>query len=381
MKALIFTVDRGSWSSTKGYTLADVPEPELQEQHLPEDAEAVIVEPFLAGVCGTDKGIWFRKAFRDPILQALDADQRSYRVAGHEILGKIAALGSSARQRSGLRIGDIVTAESHLYCGKCHACLAGDKHVCLNDRIIGVTADGGFAEKIKLPVNVLWKTNLDKIRPEVAAIQEPFGNAVHVCQPFPGVSLKDKNIAVFGCGTIGLFSIMIAKAMGARKIIGVEPNPINQEKARACGADHVILPSDHAAAEIKTFFATAGDGADFCFEMSGFASSTVQAIKAAGHGGSIVLFGLASGDLVIPSFEDFIVKGKRVFAVVGRRIPETWETSRRLLEDKSNGIQERIWNVLLEQGKGTILPLADFAPQRFEENFNRYSKTLIRIGS
>src|SRR5690606_7065748 len=145
------------------------------------------------------------------------------------------------------------------------------------ERIIGVTWDGIFAERVKLPANVLWPTVLEKVRPEVAAVQEPFGNAVHVCTPnmlgsdLSQSEMKGKTVAIFGCGTIGLFSIMIAKAMGAKKIIGIEPNPKNKAKALACGADKVIDPSDNSAEEVKAFFD--GYGADYCMEMSGFPSS------------------------------------------------------------------------------------------------------------
>ena len=379
MKALILSVNKNTWATTKGYELADVVEPRLDEKLNPGDADQVILAPILAGVCGTDKGIWFRKAFRNSILHALETDDREYRVAGHEILARVEAVGSNVAREGRFKVGDMVSAESHLYCGKCHACLAGDKHVCLNERIIGVTADGGFAEKIKLPANVLWATDTQKIRPEVAAIQEPFGNAVHACAPFPGASLKGKNVAIFGCGTIGLFSIMIARAMGAKKIIGVEPNPRNQEKAKLSGADHVIAPSENSAAEIRAYFGGDGDGADYCLEMSGFSSSVVQAIQAAGHGGAIVLFGLASGDLIIPNFEEFIIRGKRIYSVVGRRVFDTWDTSKKLLEDRSNGIQDKIWEVILERGQGTLLSLKDFDAKKFEDNLSLYSKTLVRI--
>jgi threonine 3-dehydrogenase len=377
MKALILSVNKNNWSTTKGYQLADIDEPHLDEKSNPADADSVILAPVLAGVCGTDKGIWFRKAFRNPILHALEADHREYRVAGHEILARIEKIGSNVAREGRFKVGNMVSAESHLYCGKCHACLAGDKHVCINERIIGVTADGGFAEKIKLPANVLWATDTQKIRPEVAAIQEPFGNAVHACAPFPGASLKDKNVAIFGCGTIGLFSIMIARAMGAKKIIGIEPNERNQAKAKQAGADKVISPSENSAREIQDFFN--GNGADYCLEMSGFSSSVIQAIQAAGHGGAIVLFGLASGDLVIPNFEEFIIRGKRIYSVVGRRVFDTWDISKRLLEDKANGIQDKIWEIILERGQGTLLSLKDFNATQFEDNLSRYSKTLVKI--
>jgi threonine 3-dehydrogenase len=189
--------------------------------------------------------------------------------------------------------------------------------------------------------------------------------------------MKGKTVAVFGCGTIGLFSIMVAKAMGATKIIGIEPNAKNKAKALACGADKVIDPSDKSAEEVKAFFD--GYGADYCLEMSGFPSSLLQAIKGARRGGHIVLFGLSSGDLTIPQFEDIITAGKRIHSVVGRRVFATWEITKQLLEDKANGIQDKVWKHVLEEGKGTILPLAEFTQERFEKNLTDYPKTLVQI--
>lgn len=383
MQALLLEVNRGNWSTTKGYRLGEAPVPVLNEKNDPKDAQRVILEPIFGGVCGTDKGIWFRKAFKESILHHMEEDKRSYRVAGHETLGRIVELGSAVKTGGRFHVGQVVTAESHLYCGSCEMCLAGDQHVCVNERIIGVTWDGVFAERVKLPANVLWPVNLGKIRPEVAAVQEPFGNAVHVCTPLNKHSdlkdseLRGKTVAIFGCGTIGLFSILIARGMGARKIIGIEPNAANQKRAKACGADHVIAPSDGSSDEIRQL--TNGLGADYCLEMSGFASSVLQAMKASRRGGQVVLFGLAAGDLTLPSFEEFITAGKRIHAVVGRRVFSTWEITRQLLEDKGNGIQDKIWEELLNRGQGTIMPLKEFNPDRFEKNLTEHPKTLLSI--
>jgi threonine 3-dehydrogenase len=383
MKALILPVNRSNWATTKGYELRDIPAPVLDETKNSADANSVLIEPIYAGVCGTDKGIWFRKAFREGILHHLEQDKREYFVMGHEVLGRIVDVGSAVKKAGRFHVGQVVSAESHIYCGECPMCLADDQHVCANERIIGVTWDGIFAEKVKLPANVLWPTVLEKVRPEVAAVQEPFGNAVHVCTPnmlgsdLSQSEMKGKTVAVFGCGTIGLFSIMVAKAMGATKIIGIEPNAKNKAKALACGADKVIDPSDKSAEEVKAFFD--GYGADYCLEMSGFPSSLLQAIKGARRGGHIVLFGLSSGDLTIPQFEDIITAGKRIHSVVGRRVFATWEITKQLLEDKSNGIQDKVWKHVLEEGKGTILPLAEFTQERFEKNLTEYPKTLVQI--
>ncbi len=379
MKALILEVTRDTWGKTKGYKLADVPEPKLG------DANDVIIEPIYGGVCGTDKGIWFRKAFRDSILDQMEKDHRSHFVMGHELLGRIVEIGAEVKRAGRFHVGQVVSAESHIYCGHCPMCLAGDQHVCANERIIGVNSDGVFAERLRLPANVLWPTVLDKIRPEVAAIQEPFGNAVHVCTPshadtnLANAEFRGKTIAVFGCGTIGLFAILIARALGARKIIGIEPNLANQTRAKECGADKVIPPSEHSFEEIIDF--CDGYGADYCLEMSGFPASVVQAIKGSRRGGHIVLFGLSSGDLTIPQFEHLITAGKRIHSIVGRRVFSTWEITKQLLENSANGIQDKIWKVILEQGKGTILPLEEFTPARFEENLTKFPKTLVAINN
>jgi threonine 3-dehydrogenase len=385
LKALILPVNRHNWAQSKGYELREIPAPTLDENRVATDAQSVLIEPIFAGVCGTDKGIWFRKAFRESILHHLEQDNRDYFVMGHEMLGRIVELGSEVKRAGRFHVGQVVSAESHIYCGKCPMCLAGDQHVCANERIIGVTWDGVFAERVKLPANVLWPTVLEKIRPEVAAVQEPFGNAVHVCTPTMTSSrldqseMRGKTVAVFGCGTIGLFAILIARAMGARKIIGIEPNAKNKKKALDCGADKVIDPSDSSAAEVKDFFE--GYGADYCLEMSGFPSSLVQAIRGARRGGHIVLFGLSSGDVTIPQFEDMITAGKRLHSVVGRRIFSTWELTKQLLEDRGNGIQDQVWKHVLEKGQDTILPLEEFTPERFEANLMQHPKTLVRISS
>jgi threonine 3-dehydrogenase len=384
MKALLLSVNRANWSTTKGYELREIAPPVLDEKRTPADAHSVLIDPIYGGVCGTDKGIWFRKAFREGILHHLEQDKRDYFVMGHEMLGRIVEVGGEVKRSGRFHVGQVVSAESHIFCGQCPMCLAGDQHVCANERIIGVTWDGVFSERVKLPENVLWPTVLDKVRPEVAAVQEPFGNAVHACTPnmrgfdLGSSEMRGKTVAVFGCGTIGLFALLIARAMGARKIIGIEPNPKNKAKALACGADEVIDPAENSAEQIKDFLD--GYGADYSLEMSGFPSSLLQAIRAARRGGHIVLFGLSSGDLTIPQFEDVITAGKRLHSVVGRRVFATWEITKQLLENRANGIQEQIWKHVLEEGQGTILPLEEFTPDRFEANLLQYPKTLLQIG-
>ena len=137
------------------------------------------------------------------IIGSLDDTQSDKRIVGHELLGEVVELGVDVTR---VRVGDRVSAESHIVCGMCLQCLNGELHVCANDKIIGISHDGCFAEYIKLPAKCLWPTNLGKIRPETVFVQEPFGNAVHR----QATDLRGKPVVVIGCGTIGLFVILIA---------------------------------------------------------------------------------------------------------------------------------------------------------------------------
>ncbi len=144
-----------------------------------------------------------RNAFKDMIYDSLDEERKDVRITGHELLGQVVDAGSLADKHYGFRAGDIVTTESHITCGKCLQCRIGQREVCQDELIIGFSLDGCFAEYIKLPAEVLWKSDPKKIRKEVGAIQEPFGNAVHACTK---VDLRGKSLAIFGCGTIGMFT-------------------------------------------------------------------------------------------------------------------------------------------------------------------------------
>jgi threonine 3-dehydrogenase len=128
------------------------------------------------------------------IFNSLDLKGGNYRVCVHELLGEILENGSSAERHYGYKPEDIVTTESHIFCGKCHQCQIGEAHVCSNQEIIGITTDGCFDDRVKLPAKELWKADISKIRPEVAAIQEPLRNPVHICSR---VDLRGKSVAIF----------------------------------------------------------------------------------------------------------------------------------------------------------------------------------------
>ena len=384
MTALVYDRESDPWEETRGLRKVTVPSPRLRTGD-GQDESSVIIRPLYAGFCGSDRGIWFRKAFKGMILDSLEAETRNARVIGHEMLGEIVSAGRRAQRKYGYLPGDIVSTESHIICGVCYQCRAGDTHVCAEDKIIGISLDGCFAEFIKLPAKSLWRTDLSKIRPEVAAVQEPFGNAVHACTK---VDLRGKSVAIFGTGTIGLFAVLVARGLGAGRIIGIDPNPKHAEMARQLGADDVFQPSlagaDPIAADPKITSwvreATGGVGADVSLEMSGFNSALNNAIESTRRGGDVILFGIRDGQTVIDQFSKLVMNGIALQSVVGRQIFETWMITRSLLEDHSNGIQDSIWDVILNQGRGTVVNLDDWEKDSFEQSITDHPKMVIRIG-
>ncbi len=384
MRALVYDKASMPWDTTRGFALRDMPRPVLDEHADPDDADNVLVKVIFAGFCGSDRGIWFRQAFKGYIFDSLKKEKKTVRIIGHELVGEVLQVGSRAAARHGFRPKDIVSAESHIICGTCYQCRIGQTHICARNQIIGITRDGCFAEYIKLPADVLWPTDRKKIKLKVAALQEPFGNAVHACT---AADLRGKTVGVFGCGTIGLFVILIAKALGATRVIGVEPDPRHQQMARDLGADAVV-PVDLSRAAKHGYAAdrevvravreaAGGGGVDVALEMAGFNSSVNNALQAVRRGGEVVLFGLKQGNFQIQHFDRVIVNGLTIHSVIGRRIFATWYTTRNLLEDRSNRIQQRILDVILGGGDETVVPIDEFDPASFEEKLAAWPKLLL----
>ncbi len=478
MKALIFDKNKTNWETSRGFELVDVPEPVLGVG----DEDKIIIKVAYAGVCGTDKGIWNRQAFKDAVLSSIDAEEtrnltrkdteskipviasaaeailskekiassasqspgllamtqkKTYRIIGHEFFGEVKEVGSSIKN---IKPGDFVACESHVVCNKCYQCLHGQKNVCTNEKILGISVDGGFAEFAKVPAQVTWKTDTSKIRPEVAAMQEPFGNAVHAASK---VDVKGKTVAIFGLGPIGMFLTIILKGLGASSIIGIEPNPIAEDMAKKLGIDYVIplrtTPSANAATppklggeapafakasadkprlsasseKVRSFSSllkeeypaqrgevvgvdtkpyahnpavaeeikkiTGGLGVDVAFEMAGFNSSVNNAIASVRRGGDVILFGLKNGDFVFEDYNRLVMKGITMHCVAGRQIWQTWDITKSLMENVSNGVQEKLFNVILDRGHGTILPIADYTKEKFEEMMVKHPKFLLQF--
>lgn len=390
MKALICDASNKGWETSRGFDNVDVPTPVLDEKNNPSDADYVIIKVRYAGVCGSDRGIWYRQAFRDQILQSIEVESKlsasgakNYRIMGHEFFGEVIATGTQVKN---IALGDLVTCESHVVCNVCYQCVRGEKHVCINEKILGISTDGGFAEFAKVPSHIVWKTDVSRIRPEVAVVQEPFGNAVHAASK---TDLSNKTIAIFGLGPIGLFLTLIARAMGAQKIIGIDPNPRALEMARNLGIDEVILLPEVASGDSMPFAhnpeviseimrLTDGMGTDASFEMAGFNNSVNNCLYATRRGGEIILFGIKNGNMIIEDHNRLIVQGYTIHCVIGRQVWDTWKITRRLLEDTSNGIQEKIFNGILEKG-ASILPIERYTKETCEEMMRAHVKMLIQF--
>ncbi len=384
MKALALDIKRSDWDTTEGMVHTSVEEPTLDEGKNPDDAGQVLIRPRFTGFCGSDKSIWYRHAFKELIFDSMESNGHPYRVCGHELFGEVVAVGSYASKLYGYKPGDLVSTESHIFCGRCYQCKIGDAHVCANHLIIGISTDGCFAELVKLPAKELWRTDTDRIRPEVAAIQDPLGNAVHACSR---VDLRGRTVAIFGCGTIGLFSILVARAMGATTIIGVDPNAKNLQLAERLGVDlplkvEMVTGGKSFAPDLdvvdkikKTCF---GEGVDVALEMSGSNQALNTAIVSTRAGGDVILFGLSAGDYTITNFQQIIMQGKTLHSVVGRKVFQTWFIMSNLLQSKGHDLQDKIYDVILNKGEGTLFPFKNFEKKAFEKAFQKHPKIILK---
>src|SRR3974377_233687 len=206
------------------------PGAEVREVRIPSYGRTdVLVKVKVASICGTDLHIyqWDRGAqgrIHPPLIQ------------GHEFCGEVGAYGDEV---TSVKAGDFVSAEMHVACGKCLLCRTGEAHICQNVKIIGVDADGAFAEYLVIPETNIWK--LDPAIPvEYASILDPLGNAVHTVL---AGEIAAKTVAVTGCGPIGLFSIAVARAVGATTVFASEVNEYRRKIAAKMKADYVLDPS------------------------------------------------------------------------------------------------------------------------------------------
>jgi threonine 3-dehydrogenase len=234
-----------------------------------------------ASICGTDLHIWHwnewsRQRFRPPLT------------IGHEFAGTVVEAGRSVEH---VRVGDYVSAESHVTCGMCFQCRTGQAHMCPNTRILWVDRDGAFADHFAFPEKVIWQNDRRKMPAKIATLQESFGNAVFATLAH---DLAGQSVGVMACGPAGLYSIGIAKASGAARVIATDLSEFRLDLARSMGADHVFNPS-RSDADVADWLVEAneGFGIDVVLEMSGAPQATDARFRGVRNGGRVTLFGIS----------------------------------------------------------------------------------------
>lgn len=297
-------------SASPGLALETVPVPAVG----PRD---VLLRVRAASICGTDLHIykwdkWAEKRISPPLI------------FGHEFCGDVVECGSAVTM---VKRGAFVSVEGHIPDGTCYQCRTGSAHNCENVKIIGIDRAGCFAEYVAVPETNVYAMD-PAIPAEIAAIQDPFGNAVHTALSGP---IAGQSVAIIGCGPIGCCAIAISRACGARFIASTDVKPFRLELARKMGADRVVDSSrEDAVAVVRE--ATGGVGADVVLEMSGHPDAVRQAFKMLRRGGRISLLGIPSQPVALDLAEDVIFKGATVLGINGRRIWETWYQAEALLK-------------------------------------------------
>ena len=296
---------------------AAAPGMEMREMPVPAiGPNDVLVAVETASVCGTDLHIyhwdeWAQARIKPPYIP------------GHEFCGSVAAIGELVQD---LQIGDFVSAEMHVACGHCLQCRSGQAHVCQFVKILGVDADGAFADYVKIPASNVWKLG-DEIPRDFGSLFDPFGNAVHTVL---SGEIAGQTVAVTGCGPIGLFAIAVAKACGAADIFAIEPNETRRELARKMGAKTLLDPAS-GDVERQVFEATGGTGVDVLLEMSGHPAAIAQGFRMLRMGGRASLLGIPSRAVEMDLANGVIFKGATVHGINGRKMYETWFQAEALL--------------------------------------------------
>lgn len=280
----------------------DAPLPEVG----PRD---VLVAVTHAGICGTDRHIyewdaWSRNRVRLGIT------------TGHEFVGRVVGLGEAV---SGVRVGQRVSAEGHVGCGRCRPCRTGNGHICEQVEILGIDRDGCFAQYVAVPEENIWPID-PRIPDHVAAVFDPLGNAMHTVM---AAGVSGKSVLITGVGIIGLMAVTVARAAGAARIFACDIDRRRLEIAQRLGADECYFSGDEAwPRELRR--ATQQRGADVLLEMSGHPRAIQQGFSALAGGGTAALLGLPADRVSLDLANDIIFKGATVLGINGRRMFETW---------------------------------------------------------
>ncbi|MEZ5114988.1 MAG: L-threonine 3-dehydrogenase [Candidatus Nanopelagicales bacterium] len=284
-----------------GLRLTDVPEPEV-------GINDVLIRVLRTGICGTDLHIaswdeWAQGRIRPPL------------VLGHEFVGEVVAVGSNVND---FHPGNLVSGEGHLVCGRCRNCMAGRRHLCAETSGVGVDRSGAFAEYIALPMTNVWR-HPDDIDRDVAAIFDPFGNAVHCALSF---KVLGEDVLITGAGPIGLMAAAVARHAGARFVVVTDVNPYRLDLAREMGVTWAVDVRTETLDVVQQELGMT-EGFDVGLEMSGHPTALPQMIANMAHGGRIALLGIASQPIEV-DWNTVVFNMLTIKGIYGREMYETW---------------------------------------------------------
>jgi threonine 3-dehydrogenase len=292
-----------------GLWLMDVPEPEVGPGE-------VLIKVLRTGICGTDLHIrkydsWAQQAVSVP------------RVIGHEFVGEVVEVASGVTD---VAVGDLVSGEGHLVCGKCRNCLAGRRHLCRSTIGLGIGRDGAFAEYVTLPAANVWVHRVP-VNLDVAAIFDPFGNAVHTALSFP---LVNEDVLITGAGPIGIMAAAVAKHAGARSVVITDVSPYRLQLAEKVGVTLALNVGDHTIEDGQRKLGMR-EGFDIGMEMSGRPEALREMIANMTNGGRIAMLGLPSDEFPV-DFARIVTSMITLKGIYGREMFETWYAMSVLLE-------------------------------------------------
>jgi len=295
--------------SEPGLWLEEIPEPKIT-------INDVLIRVIKTGICGTDVHIYDWDAWAQrtiPVPMAI----------GHEFVGEVVEVGSNVID---FHPGEIVSGEGHVVCGRCRNCMAGRRHQCAKTQGVGVNRPGAFAEYISLPMTNVWKHH-DGIDTDVAAIFDPFGNAVHTALHYP---VLGEDVLITGAGPIGLMAAAVVRHAGARHVVITDLNEGRLELARKMGADLAFDPRALTFADAqKQLHMT--EGFDVGLEMSGSPAAFRDMIDNMCHGGRIAILGIPSQEIAI-DWTKVIFNMLSIRGIYGREMYETWYKMAVLIE-------------------------------------------------
>lgn len=295
-----------------GLDLVEIPIPEIQP-------DEVLLKVEATAICGSDLHFYNWDAYAQKRI-------KPPLTVGHEFAGEIVQAGKAVKH---YRVGEYVTADSHIACGNCAVCKIGLQHICQNMKIFGNDVDGSFAEYIAVPEGSLWRLSRD-IPSDVGAIMEPLGGAVQATLIEP---VTAQSVVVFGDGPIGLFAAGVASVAGASKVSLVGIVPSRLEVARKLGANAVYNALEDSHIVEKLLDETNGLGVDVVLEMSGAHSALKDAFAVVRKGGRVTLFGISPAP--VPEFDfnyNVILRQVRVRGVAGRHMWDTWQVMDGLMQ-------------------------------------------------